>query len=706
MDKKPSYRDLEKQVLALKKKLVMQRSAEKRNQILFDISNAVNTTVNLDELYESIHYCLNRFIDLPCFFIAIIDEKTHRIRFPYFKDDYEIVTGISDKDLKEDRMLARKVIQAEEPVFMDKQTLYEELSGQRVVIGTIPEVWAGFPLKVGGKVIGVMAVQSYTDADHFTRRDLDMFTSVSDQAALAIERKKNLEELRESEQRFRNTAELLPEGLFETDVNFDITYVNRKAVDMFGYTREDVEAGMNGFRIIAPDQRDAALKELQKKVQEGWTGTLEFEAVKKDGSRFPVLFQIGPVYRGSEFIGWRGIVVEITERKKWENRLKESERKFRTLAETTSMGIMVVSGERIVYVNRACETISGYKKEELFHMRFWELAAEEYVETVRERGLMRQAGEKVVSGYEARIITRAGREKWVFIEGNTARMKGEIVGLVSIIDISPLKQAEQAVIRAEKKGAVGSLAAGIALEMNNPITGMVQNAQLVKQRLTRDLPSNVRAAREAGTTMESIRSFMDSVQVPDMLEKIILEGERASKVVDNMVAFADGRRSEKSLQEIPELLDRTVDLAVKDYDLNERYDLSGLRFVREYEKKVPSILCWGDKIQQVFFNLMKHRIASLYESDKSPDTPALTIRVTEEDKMIRTEIEDNGPAMDEESARLVFEPFFTPGDMDRETGLGLSVSYFIVVDEHGGEMAVEPGEDGTGNCFVIRLPAT
>lgn len=705
MDKKPSYRDLEKQVQALKKKLVMQRSAEQRNQLLFDISNAVNTTVNLDELYESIHYCLNRFIDLPCFFIAIIDEKSGRIKFPYFKDDYEIVTAISDEDFKEDRMLARKVIQAETPVFMDKQALYEGLSVNRLVIGTIPEIWAGFPLKVGGKVIGVMAVQSYTDADHFSRRDLDMFTSVSDQAALAIERKKNLGELRESEQRFRNTAELLPEGLFETDVNFDITYVNRKAADMFGYTQEDVEAGMNGFRIIAPDQRDKALKELQKKVQEGWTGTLEFEAVKQDGGRFPVLFQIGPIYRGDEFTGWRGIVVDITERKKWETRLRESERKFRTLAETTSVGIMVISGEQIVYANPACETISGYHKKELLYMRFWELAADEYLKTVKERGLMRQAGEKVVSGYEARIITKDGREKWIFIEGNTARMKGDVVGLVSIIDISPLKQAEQAVIRAEKKGAVGSLAAGIALEMNNPITGMVHNAQLVKQRLTREVPSNVRAAREAGTTMEAVRLFMEAVQAPDMLEKIIIEGERASKVVDNMVAFADQSRSEKALQEIPELLDRTIDLAASDYDLNERYDLSGLGFVREYEKNLPSILCSGDKIQQVFFNLMKHRIASVYASDNPPASPVLTIRVLEQDKNIRVEIQDNGPAMDEESARLVFEPFFTPGDMDREAGLGLSVSYYIVVDEHGGEIAVKPGTDGTGNCFVIRLPA-
>ncbi|MGM0643253.1 MAG: PAS domain S-box protein [Thermodesulfobacteriota bacterium] len=705
MDKKPSYRDLEKQVLALKKKLVMQRSSEKRIQILFDISNAVNTTVNLDELYESIHYCLNRFIDLPCFFIAIVDGDGRQIRFPCFKDDYNTVTGISGENLTEDRLLVRKVIAEKTPVFMDKEAIYQELADQSLVIGTIPEIWAGFPLKVAGKVIGVMAVQSYTDARHFSGRDFDMFVSVSDQVALAIERKKNMDELKQSEQRFRNTAELLPEGLLETDINFDITYVNKKAAEMFGYTEADIAAGVNGFSIIASDGKEKAVKELQKKVQENSAGTMEFEAVRKDGTTFPVLFQLGSVYRKREFVGWRGIVVDISDRKRWEKRLRESEYKFRTLAESTSMGIMVVRGERIIYANKACETISGYAENELLKMKFWQVAADEYSGIVRERGLMRQAGEKVVSGYEARIVTKQGVEKWVFIEGDTALMQGETVGIVSVIDISTLKQAEQAVIQADKKGAVGSLAAGIALEMNNPITGMVQNAQLVKQRLTRDLPSNTRAALEAGTTMESVRSFMEAVQATDILEKIIIQGERASRVVDNMMAFADGGGSEKSLQEIPELMDRTIELAASDYDLNERYDLSGLRFVREYEKKVPSILCWGDKIQQVFFNLIKHRIASLYGPGKTPDSPVLTIRVLEEKKMIRTEIEDNGPAMDEESARLVFEPFFTPGEMDRETGLGLSVSYFIVVDEHAGEMAVQSGKDGTGTCFVIRLPA-
>jgi len=256
--------------------------------------------------------------------------------------------------------------------------------------------------------------------------------------------------------------------------------------------------------------------------------------------------------------------------------------------------------------------------------------------------------------------------------------------------------------------SVGGLAAGMAHEINNPLAGMMQTAAVVKDRLTNlSLPASQRAAEEVGTSMDTIRDFMEARGIIGMLTSIRESGRRAADIVSNMLSFARKGDSIRSTHNLADLLDQSVELAGSDYDLKKKFDFRHIEIIREYEQKLPVVPCESGKIQQVFLNLLRNGAEAMHEELEAEgrEKPQFTLRLMHEREAgkIRIEIEDNGPGMDEATRKRIFEPFFTTKPTDRGTGLGLSVSYFIVTENHGGQMSVQ-SRPGEGAKFVIRLP--
>ncbi len=171
---------------------ILQR--EKLTQTLFAISNAANTSENLDELYHSIYQSLDDLFTLPNFFIAIYREKRKSMYFPLYIDEYDYEGQVSFvvDNIEENSSITTDVISSKKPLLLKRKELIQKKRESKVT-GTLPVIWMGIPLIIRGRVIGVMAAQHYHDPEYFDQKDLEFFMAVSDQVALAIDRRHSQE---------------------------------------------------------------------------------------------------------------------------------------------------------------------------------------------------------------------------------------------------------------------------------------------------------------------------------------------------------------------------------------------------------------------------------------------------------------------------------------------------------------------------------
>ncbi len=169
---------------------------ERTTNALYAISKAISTTRDLQHLYENIHAILGQVIDATNFFIALLDEEEDRLFFPYFADERDDYYDIRDVSSPATKSLAVHILRTGKPLFITgRATDSAEIQFNMGVVGSPAAVWLGVPLKLNGKIIGAMAVQHYTNPHHYTDSDVTLMEAVSEQVALAIERKANEEEL-------------------------------------------------------------------------------------------------------------------------------------------------------------------------------------------------------------------------------------------------------------------------------------------------------------------------------------------------------------------------------------------------------------------------------------------------------------------------------------------------------------------------------
>jgi signal transduction histidine kinase len=249
--------------------------------------------------------------------------------------------------------------------------------------------------------------------------------------------------------------------------------------------------------------------------------------------------------------------------------------------------------------------------------------------------------------------------------------------------------------------SVGGLAAGMAHEINNPLAGILQTVQVVKRRLYGTVAKNSAAASRLGISEQQIADYCSERGIDKMLEALESAGQRAAKIVNNMLGFSRKSRAHFSSQDLVQLLDETCELASSEYDLKKNYDFRNVVIVRDYDSKVPEVICDANQIEQVLFNLITNAAHAMADGAQNRN-PRLTLRLAPDGDHVRIVVEDNGPGFDEATRKRVFEPFFTTKEVGVGTGLGLSVSYFIITENHQGTIEVD-SSPGRGARFTIRL---
>ena len=264
------------------------------------------------------------------------------------------------------------------------------------------------------------------------------------------------------------------------------------------------------------------------------------------------------------------------------------------------------------------------------------------------------------------------------------------------------RRLEEMMVQSEKMVSLGSLAAGMAHEINNPLAGILQNAQVIQNRLKNRLPANLAAAGELDLDLDRMAAYMEKRDIFKMTDAVITAGRRAAAIVSNMLSFS--RKSDSGFvhEDLATLLDQTLELAKNDYNLKKRFDFKKIRIDRDYMPGLPKVSCRASEIQQVFFNILSNGAQAMM-SDPVNQDPCFFLRLFLERDMVSVQIQDNGPGMNAEQRKRIFEPFFTTKSVGEGTGLGLAVSYFIITENHKGRIQVV-SSPGQGSSFIISLP--
>ncbi len=422
---------------------------------------------------------------------------------------------------------------------------------------------------------------------------------------------------------------------------------------------------------------------------------------RKDGTMDWVRRSLHPWRTESGEIGGLIMFTEVTTRKREaETALKRLRNYLANIIDSMPSVLVGIDTEgRVTQWNRQAERETGISSEaaagKMLGLVFPRLQSEtdNIRKAIEKRQVQRDPG---------RSRTCDGETRYEDITIYPLATNGDDGAVIRVDDATERTRLEGMIVQSEKMLSVGGLAAGMAHEINNPLAGMIQTAIVMADRLTKEIPANEKAAEAAGATMASIGEFMEARGILRMLDTIRESGKRAADIVQNMLSFSRKSDSAISSHSMAALLDDSLELAGTDYDLRKQYDFRNIEIVREYDEAALPIPCEKQKIQQVFLNILKNGAESM-QSQNRGHNPRFFLRVANEDKMVRVEIEDNGPGIDKITRKRAFEPFFTTKPPGVGTGLGLSVSYFIVSEIHGGTMSVE-SPPGKGAKFVVKLP--
>ncbi len=254
------------------------------------------------------------------------------------------------------------------------------------------------------------------------------------------------EALRKSEEKFRELSDSLPQVVFEMDLRGILTYVNRNAFDLFGYTQEDFINGMNALELVIQENREEAGKNIGKIMQGEILGGIEYTAQKKNGETFPVEIHSRRILHDGKPIGLRGIIIDITERKQADKVLRESEEKYRELVRYAPAGIYEIDYEtnRFISVNDIICEYTGYSRDELFTMNLFNLLTIESQQLMLTRLEKLMAGEKLDPTVEYCIRSKNGNELWGLFNARYIYEAGKLKGSTGVIyDITDRKRAEK-----------------------------------------------------------------------------------------------------------------------------------------------------------------------------------------------------------------------------------------------------------------------
>jgi PAS domain S-box-containing protein len=516
------------------------------------------------------------------------------------------------------------------------------------------------------------------------------------------QRKKIEEALRESNKIVENSPVVLFKADYDQDWPVRLLSEN---ISQFGYSAVDFISGKIKFLdIVHKEDR----KKVKKDVDFYCRCSLdhfrqEYRIVKANGSVAWIENSVVINKDDTGVVSFMGIMMDITERKKAGSELSNLRNLLQSIVDSMPSVLVGVDGEgRIIQWNKAAREQTGLSWNDVKFRLLQELLPD----------LHDELGDLVLSGSNGDVTEKF---KIPVSQDGVIHYKDVIVypllddnsgggSVILIDDVTVKSKLEEMMVQTEKMMSVGGLAAGMAHEINNPLGAILSGVQGTERRLSPSLKKNREVAEELGVDLKKFHEYLEVRGILGYLRGIRDAGQRAAKIVRNMLEFSRKSESVRARHEVSAIMEKSLDLAANDYDLKKKHDFKTIDIVRDYEQNLPGIYITETEVEQVLLNIMKNAAQALSEKEfPNDETPCIWLRTRREGDFVRIEIEDNGPGMDEKTRKRVFEPFYTTKPVGVGTGLGLSVSYFIITRNHDGQFRVE-SEKGRGTRFIIRLP--
>ncbi|MGB9676396.1 MAG: PAS domain S-box protein [Candidatus Bathyarchaeales archaeon] len=495
--------------------------------------------------------------------------------------------------------------------------------------------------------------------------------------------------LTETNIRLETIFETASEGIMTVDENENITFVNSAFARMLGYEGHEL-IGVNLRKFVDEKSSQKIMRQTQVRRQ-GKTSRYEITLYTKDGKPRVLQVSASPLWNEKgEYKGAISIIMDVTERRKMEERLRESEERLKRLIEYAPDAIYINDLQgRFIDGNKQAEALIGYRKEELVGKTFFEVGIfpSEYLPKIKEAVAKNMRGEKY-GPEEIELIRKDGERIFVEISAFPVSSSGkiEVIGIVRDITerkqmqkkleeyaqhleelveqrTKALKEAQEKLIKAERLAAIGQVAAMVGHDLRNPLTGINSAVYYLKNKLT---------------------ACAADKKVMDMLKLIEESVEHANRIIADLLEYSREIKLEFT-ETTPKAL---AEEALTIVQIPEKIKVEALT------QDSPKINVDVEKMKRVFVNIIKNAV------DAMPNGGKLTIASREANGNVETSFTDTGNGMTKEVMDKIWTPFFTT--KSRGMGLGLPICKRIV-EAHGGKISVKSAVN-KGTTFTVTIP--
>ncbi|NDK55244.1 PAS domain S-box protein [Pontibacter fetidus] len=663
--------------------------AERLQKVYYSIANLAISSKDLHSLYSAIHRELSKIIETRNIYIALCDDAHKYLNFAYLVDQYIDKTAQSNIRRPFSGGLSEYIIETGKPLYMQKKELLELAQRENLSLkGTIPEVILCSPLAIGDRIIGVITLQDYQNPDAYVHTDIEILHFISNQVALAIERKRNEEQINNQNAKLNAIFESGTHHMWTLNKNYELTSFNRNFAATFerrtGHMLQLYDKLVDSHLI---NHHDFTFNFWEDKYSKAFEGKPQhFEVHLQDPETWREVF-LNPIYlEDGTFDEVSAIALDITDKKKSQLALAQNEEKFRNIFESfQDIYYRTSLSGPLELVSPSVKQVLGYTQEEVLgkDITFLYVYPEE-----RQRMQQFVKEHRIIRDYEIQMYRKDGSQITVLADARLMYNKdNQPIALEGVIrDVTELKRTQLELLQAKEEAenllkVKTQFLANMSHELRTPMNGIIGMI---------DLLTHINTDPEQQEYIDTLRKSSDALLaiLNDILD---LSKIQAGKLVlhESSVDLHD------TLGKIHSLFANRA----QQKDLNFTYNIS---------PETPRyVLTDETRLLQVLSNLTSNAIKFTNAGEVSITVDSELLNKKKEEYMLHVRVKDSGIGISAEDQQLLFTDFTQLDNSSTKTfggtGLGLAISRQLT-SIMGGEIGVESkANDGSTFWFKIRV---